>query len=446
MPLRNDRAMKAKKLELLNFRTPAMRAFHMTWLAFFVCFFGWFGVAPLTPLLRDEFHLSKAQIGNAMIASVAATVFARLVIGWLCDRFGPRRVYVGLLAIGALPVIGIGLAHGYTGFLIGRLLIGAIGAAFVITQYHTSVMFAPNVVGTANATAAGWGNLGGGVAQVVMPLLVTGLLALGCSAAQSWRLAMVVPGTLMLVLAVLYGKLTQDDPSGNRRTSQETSRAETPVPNTFLIAARDPRAWALALMYGACFGVELTIHNVAALYFRDRFGVGLTGAGLIAGSFGGLALFARALGGIAGDRAGMRFGVKGRVSLLGLMLFAEGILLAVFSQIGSLPLAVVTMIAFGLFVHMAAGATYSVVPFVNRAAVGSVAGIVGAGGNAGAVLAGLLFRSEQLSTQSALLCLGGAVVVSSAASLLFRFEESAAQSVPSELEPGRSGQSAVPAE
>jgi NNP family nitrate/nitrite transporter-like MFS transporter len=257
---------------------------------------------------------------------------------------------------------------------------------------------------------------------------------------------MIVPATLMLVLAVLYGKLTQDDPSGNRASSSKPSPVQAPKHNTFLIAARDPKAWALALMYGACFGVELTIHNVAALYYRDRFGVGLAAAGLIAGSFGGLALFARALGGIAGDRAGMRFGVKGRVRLLGIMLLAEGVLLAAFSQIGSLPAAVVTMIGFGLFVHMAAGATYSVVPFVNRNAVGSVAGIVGAGGNAGAVLAGLLFRSEQLSTQTGLLYLGGAVIASSAASLLFRFEESAEESSQNEARAVPNGQSPVAAE
>src|SRR5262245_25288839 len=145
--------MKANRIDLFSFKTPAMRAFHVTWVAFFLCFFGWFGVAPLMPVIRDELHLSKAQIGNILIASVAMTVLARLVVGWLCDRFGPRRVYAALLVTGALPVMGLGLAHDYTSFLLFRLAIGGIGASFVITQYHTSRMFAPNVVGTANATA-----------------------------------------------------------------------------------------------------------------------------------------------------------------------------------------------------------------------------------------------------------------------------------------------------
>ena len=79
---------------------------------------------------------------------------ARLVIGWLCDRFGPRLTYAWLLILGSLPVMGIGFAHDFQTFLIFRLLIGLIGASFVITQYHTSVMFAPNVVGTANAVTA----------------------------------------------------------------------------------------------------------------------------------------------------------------------------------------------------------------------------------------------------------------------------------------------------
>src|SRR3954454_20917989 len=109
--------MKADKIRLFSFGTPSMRAFHMTWLAFFLCFFGWFGLAPLMPIIRDELHLSKAQIGNSAIAAVAFTVLVRIFMGWLCDRIGPRRAYTWLLILGSLPVMAVGLAHDYTTFL-----------------------------------------------------------------------------------------------------------------------------------------------------------------------------------------------------------------------------------------------------------------------------------------------------------------------------------------
>src|SRR3546814_1599359 len=76
-----------------------------------------------------------------------------------------------LLGFGALPVMGIALVHSYTAFLSLRLMIGVIGASFVVTQYHTSVMFAPNVVGTANAATAGRGNAGGGVPRTLLPMI-----------------------------------------------------------------------------------------------------------------------------------------------------------------------------------------------------------------------------------------------------------------------------------
>src|SRR6516164_3826332 len=149
---------KAVEIRLSDFTSAPMRAFHMSWVAFFLCFFGWFGVAPLMPVIREELHLTKEQVGNSAIAAVAITILARLLIGWLCDRIGPRKTYTALLILGSIPVMAVGFAHDYTTFLTFRLAIGAIGASFVITQYHTSVMFAPNVVGTANAAAAGWGN------------------------------------------------------------------------------------------------------------------------------------------------------------------------------------------------------------------------------------------------------------------------------------------------
>ena len=179
--------------------------------------------------------------------------------------------------------------------------------------------------------------------------------------------------------------------------------------------------WALFVIYGACFGIELTINNVAALYFHDRFAVGVGLAGVIAGLFGLMNIFARTLGGFFGDRAGIRFGLRGRVLFLGAVLLLEGLALVFFSRMGALVLAIPAMLVFSLFVQMSEGATFSVVPFINHKALGSVAGIVGAGGNAGAVAAGFLFRIESLATQDAFLYMGVAVLLASSLVLLVRF-------------------------
>lgn len=417
-----DVSAKAQRIQLFRFDTPPMRAFHMTWVAFFLCFFAWFAAAPLMAVVRKDLGLSAQQVGNVMIASVAATIAARLAIGWLCDRYGPRRTYAALLALGALPVMALGLARNYETFLVMRLLVGAVGASFVITQYHTSAMFAPNCVGTANATTAGWGNMGGGAAQILMPLLFSGLVAIGFGESASWRLSMVVPGALMLVASVAYYRLTQDTPDGAARTRApgggQTSGGE------FLGALADRRVLALALIYGASFGVEITIHNVAALYFVDRFGAGLKTAGLIVGLFGLLALFARTLGGWTSDRVSRRFGLTGRSLFLGAALFLEGLALILFSRSGSLGPAAAALLAFGLCVHVACGATYAVIPFINPRAVGSVAGIAGAGGNLGAVLCGFLFRGG-LEWQSALLLVGVTVTGLSVLALSVRFADEA---------------------
>ena len=125
----------------------------MSWFAFFLCFFAWFGIAPLMKFVREEMSLTKDQIGWCIIVSVAITVLARLFIGWFCDRVGPRIAYTWLLLLSSIPVIGIGFAEDFQSFLLFRVAIGVIGASFVITQYHTSLMFAPNCVGTADATS-----------------------------------------------------------------------------------------------------------------------------------------------------------------------------------------------------------------------------------------------------------------------------------------------------
>ena len=415
---------KATQINLFSLKTVQMRTFHTTWFAFFLAFFGWFGIAPLMAIVREDLMLTKAQIGNTIIASVAITVIVRMLIGPLCDRIGSRKAYTWLLILGSLPVMGIGLARSYETFLLFRLAIGAIGAAFVITQYHTSTMFAPNCIGTANATTAGWGNLGGGVTQMVMPIIFTAVLSLGVDKFLGWRLAMIIPGIALFMTGFAYYFLTQDAPDGNYKELRDRGDLEPAKGKgmeSFMLAIKDYRVWALFVIYAACFGVELTINNVAALYYHDRFELDVKTAGLIAGLFGLMNIFARTVGGIFSDFFAKKIGLRGRVMFLFFVLLGEGVMLILFSQMAILVLAVGTMIVFSLFVQMSEGATYGIVPFINRKALGAVAGIVGAGGNAGAVAAGFLFRSESITMQQGLLYLGIMVAIASVATSLVRF-------------------------
>src|SRR5919199_1682218 len=203
------------KLNIFSLKGVQMRTFHTTWLMFFVCFFGWFGLAPLMPSIREELHLTKPQIGNLIIISVSSTIIARLVIGKLCDTWGPRKTAIRLLLVGCLPVFLVGLSKDYTTFLLFRAAIGIIGASFVITQFHTSMMFASNIKGTANAVAGGWGNLGGGITNMLMPVIFSAIVGLGYTKPEAWRYAMIVPGVLMLVAAFFYYKFTKNTPAGN---------------------------------------------------------------------------------------------------------------------------------------------------------------------------------------------------------------------------------------
>ncbi|MEC5162603.1 MULTISPECIES: MFS transporter [unclassified Janthinobacterium] len=417
-------ASKASSIKLFTFNTAPMRAFHLTWMAFFVCFFAWFACAPLMPIIKGEFGLSIGQIANINIAAVAITILVRLVIGPMCDRFGPRKAYTGLLLLGAVPVLGVAMSQSYESFLIFRLGIGAVGASFVITQYHTSVMFASNVVGTANAAAAGWGNAGGGAAQALMPLLMGALIMLGVSETLGWRVALLVPGVLMLVMAVLYWKFTQDCPEGNysdmRAAGIAVDGGKKGGWDSFKAASANYRVWLLFVTYGACFGIEIFIHNIAAVYYVDHFGLSLKSAGLAAGSFGLLALFARALGGWVSDKMALRGNLNSRVTLLFLMMIGEGLGLLWFANADGVAYAVVAMLVFGLFTHMACGATYALVPFIDSKALGGVAGIIGAGGNVGAVAAGFLMKGTG-DIQQTLSILSGLVIVSALCAVAARF-------------------------
>jgi NNP family nitrate/nitrite transporter-like MFS transporter len=242
---------------------------------------------------------------------------------------------------------------------------------------------------------------------------------------------MAVAGLLCAATGIAYYFLTQDTPEGNYRELRAAGKMPTTkaVHGAYWEACRDRRVWALFFIYGACFGMELTIDNIAVLYFLDYFpyfkqldpATALKTAGLIAGMFGGMNLFARAIGGWIADTCGNRWGFDGRVKWLFIALFGEGIGVMLFAQATTLTLAIPLMIMFAMFVKMSNGATYAVVPFINRRALGAVSGIVGAGGNAGAVALGFLFKSDAIDWHTALFIAGAAVTCVSFASFVITY-------------------------
>src|SRR3954452_20929725 len=419
------------RLNVLSLKGVQMKSFHTTWLMFFVCFFGWFGLAPLMPTIRENLHLTKGQVGNLIIVSVSSTIIARLIIGKLCDSWGPRKTAVRLLLLGSLPVFLVGLSKDYTSFLLFRGAIGIIGASFVITQFHTSMMFAPNVKGTANAVVGGWGNLGGGVTNMVMPLIFAAIVGMGFTKGEAWRYAMIVPGVMMLIVAFLYYKFTKDTPEGNY---DEIGRTKVTRTKTDYSVLKDWRIWALTVAYAMCFGMEITFDNVASLHFTDTFKLSQSSAGFWAGVFGFMNLFARALGGIISDKTGRKWGNQGKGIFLALALLLEGIGLILFAHAGTLVFAIIMMLSFALFLKMANGATYGIVPFVDEKNVGLISGIVGAGGNFGGMLFGFLFKSSTITYAQAFTYIGYAIIATSAIVLATRFYKvhAATQEVPLE--------------
>ncbi|WP_053978045.1 MFS transporter [Mangrovimonas xylaniphaga] len=395
---------KATQLALLNFKSVSTRTFWMTSIAFFLCFFAWFGIVPFMPNVVKDLGLTPDQKWNSIILAVSGTVFARLLIGKLCDKYGPRLCYTWLLMLGAIPVILIGLVQTPLQFLICRLFIGFIGASFVITQVHTSIMFAPNVVGTANATSAGWGNLGGGANRLGMPIIAAAVISFGiANEANAWRYSMIIAGVICFITGIIYYFFTQDTLNGNYKELREKGELPTKSKDqtSFLKVLKDYRVWILFFVYAACFGIELTVYGTMDDYLQNTFNLPRLTAGNIVLSFALMNIFARTLGGVFGDRFGKLKGLKGRVYFLALILGLEGLMLSVFSSINILSVAIVFLIAFSLTVQMAEGATFSVVPFINKKAIGAVSGIVGAGGNVGAFLAALLLKSKSAVAEKA---------------------------------------------
>mmetsp|Transcript_123 Transcript_123/g.224 ORF Transcript_123/g.224 Transcript_123/m.224 type:complete len:482 (+) Transcript_123:211-1656(+) len=391
-----DQDDKAKTIKLCSFARPHMRAFHCSWWGFFIAFFIWFAIAPLLSEIRDDLDLTKQQIWTSSIVGVAGTIFMRFILGPACDKFGARIPMVAVLCFASIPTALTGLVKTSTGLSILRLFIGAAGGTFVMCQYWSSRMFCKEVVGTANALCGGWGNLGGGVTQLVMGSLLFPLFKyfFDGDASKAWRYVSIVPAVVAFGTAVTIYYISDDAPKGNySELKKHGVMADISAAASFRQGAFNFNTWILFVQYACSFGVELTMNNAAALYFKDKFLLSTESAAAVASIFGFMNLFARGLGGFMSDNGNKYLGMRGRIAAQTFCLLIEAVLVLVFAQTDKLRDAIIVMVFFSLFVQAAEGTTYGIVPYVDPPATGSISGIVGAGGNTGAVCFGLGFRN-----------------------------------------------------
>lgn len=101
------------------------------------------------------------------------------------------------------------------GLYVLRFFIGILGGSFVPCQVWSTGFFDKNIVGTANSVAAGFGNAGGGVTYFVMPAVYNALVKDGLSSHVAWRVAFVVPGILIVVVAISLLLFCPDTPTGS---------------------------------------------------------------------------------------------------------------------------------------------------------------------------------------------------------------------------------------
>lgn len=244
-------------------------------------------------------------------------------------------------------------------------------ANFVANQYWMSSMFSGQVVGLANGLAAGWANVGAGVTQVVMPIVYSSLITtFDIPESTAWRVSFIFPAmfqTLTAILVLLFGT---DQPEAQYRGQKPTEPKDSTHGRSFiwvlLNGLRNYRGWVLGLAYGYAFGVELTVDNMIAEYFYDRFGVNIRMAGMIAASFGVANCVSRPIGGIMSDRLGKRFGMRGRLWGLWTVQTTAGLLCILLGRIGSLWGSFAVMCLFSFFCQAASGLIFGVVPFVSK--------------------------------------------------------------------------------
>lgn len=429
------------KFNLLSF-TGKMKILHMTWFAFFLTFVMWFNLAPMLQAIADTFGLSKAQIKSLLVLNVSMAIPARIIVGMLTDRYGPRKVYSSILFLAAIPCFAFAFAQTYMQLAISRFALGFVGAGFVVGIRMVSEWFPHNELGTAEGIYGGWGNFGSAAAAFTLPTV-----ALLFGGENGWRYAIAVTGLMSLIYSFIYYRSVSDVPEGSHYFKPKKSGSmlvSTQSDLVFLLVMKVPLyialgllAWNLTkvglltpslkvsvwiglaalyvfdaymairtnmpelkqgipetqkykfkqvavlnILYFATFGSELAVVSMLPLFFAETFGLSPVLAGLVASAYAFMNLMSRPGGGWISDR----FGRKSTLLILtaGLALGYLGM-----SMVGSqwpVWAAVIVAMACSFFVQAGEGAVFAVVPLIKRSQTGAIAGMTGAYGNVGAVI------------------------------------------------------------
>ncbi|MEE2025985.1 NarK family nitrate/nitrite MFS transporter [Alkalimonas mucilaginosa] len=432
-------------LNLLRFSDPKIKTLHLTWFAFFLTFAVWFAHAPLLSSIQASLSLTDAQIRALLILNVAITIPARIVVGMLVDKYGPRIIYSMLLVISAFLCIGFAFANTYTSLAIFRFLLGFVGAGFVIGIRLVSEWFPAHQVGTAEGIYGGWGNFGSAAAAMLLPTI-----ALMYGGDDGWRYAIASVGVVCGLYGLVFYKYARNTPKGSiyfkpKKTGamEVTSWGDL----WLLIAMNIPMYLALGILawrlspagvnlfdeswmyiflgvlvvlfifqtqqtwrinaehlregvpemqkysfkqvgilnvaYFATFGSELAVVSMLPLFFLQTFeGLTPVTAGLLASGFAFMNLVSRPMGGWFSDKFGRRRSMLVLIAGLAVGYFLMG-LIDIYWWI---PLAVLVTMACSFFVQAGEGAVFSMIPLIKRSMTGQIAGMAGAYGNVGAVV------------------------------------------------------------
>ncbi|KAG2224472.1 hypothetical protein INT45_010538 [Circinella minor] len=451
-----------------------MRALHLAWISFMVAFMSWYAIPPIIYHISEDLDISAEEIYDSNTVSVVLTIVARVVIGPLCERYGPRRIMCAILVCGSIPCGFTGLLQNGPGLIAVRAFIGILGGSFVPCQFWTTQMFSPSIVGTANSISAGWGNMGAGITYILMPAIYDGI-ASHIGSEMAWRITFVVPATICLLVAAADYFLATDTPHGDwleYRDNTKNSDKQNNSPSSTSVSSmqtaehkmekggikltsekevtdqqhsdvdddasrigevkrnqsmRDiaisfgkvlcnPAALIMIIHYACSLGTELSIDNIIGHVFREKFALDNSTSAYIGSVFGLLNICSRLFGGLFSDWLAKKWHIPGRIFAHLVLMCLEGIFLIGFSfGFVNLPTSIILMIFFSFFVQAVCGSTFGIVPFVDPVNNGKVMGLVGAGGNIGGLVFNLMFRQLQPNFEIAFLILG---IISSSAGIL----------------------------